>query len=138
VQTVQCAEFAWPRDSTQEHYERQYIGAGVYVFMCVLSLMGVALALVFLVINIVFRSHRCVHAPFSRSSTDKGCSFIRMSSPNLNNLIIVGSILVYVSVYVLGIDTRQVSEDAFAVVCYVSLVRVQQECDAPHRLRYGR
>jgi gamma-aminobutyric acid type B receptor len=42
-----------------------------------------------------------------------------MSSPNLNNLIIVGSMLVYLSVYILGVDTRQVDDDGFTLFCYV-------------------
>ena len=44
---------------------------------------------------------------------------VKMSSPNLNNLIILGGILVYLFVAVSGLDTNLVSEDTFGVLCYV-------------------
>lgn len=43
-----------------------------------------------------------------------------MSSPNMNNLIIAGSICTYVSVILHGFDTRFVSPDTFVTLCYVS------------------
>lgn len=42
-----------------------------------------------------------------------------MSSPNMNNLIIIGSICAYVSIFLLGLDTRFVSQKAFERLCYV-------------------
>lgn len=42
-----------------------------------------------------------------------------MSSPNMNNIIIVGSILTYISVVLLGFDTRFVSSQTFITLCYV-------------------
>ncbi|VDD92318.1 unnamed protein product [Enterobius vermicularis] len=45
--------------------------------------------------------------------------FIKMSSPNLNNLIIAGSICTYASIILLGIDTRLVNRDCFVSLCYV-------------------
>lgn len=46
--------------------------------------------------------------------------FIKMSSPNMNNLIIAGSILTYASVVLLGIDTRMANEVTYNVLCTVS------------------
>lgn len=45
--------------------------------------------------------------------------YIKMSSPNMNNLIIAGSICTYISVILLGFDTRFVSPDTFVTLCYV-------------------
>lgn len=42
-----------------------------------------------------------------------------MSSPNMNNLIIAGSLLCYGSVLLLGLDSGSVGEDGFAQLCYV-------------------
>ena len=42
---------------------------------------------------------------------------IKMSSPNLNNLIIVGCILCYSSVIILGLDSSITSETAFPYIC---------------------
>lgn len=41
-----------------------------------------------------------------------------MSSPNLNNIIIAGSICTFASVIMLGLDTRIVSPDVFVWLCY--------------------
>ncbi|PIO61453.1 7 transmembrane receptor, partial [Teladorsagia circumcincta] len=43
-----------------------------------------------------------------------------MSSPNLNNLIIVGSMCTFASVVLLGIDTRILSNENFVKLCYDS------------------
>ena len=40
-----------------------------------------------------------------------------MSSPNLNNLIIIGCILCYSSVIILGLDSSNTSEEAFPYIC---------------------
>ena len=45
--------------------------------------------------------------------------FIKMSSPNLNNIIIAGSICTFASVIMLGLDTRIVSPDGFVWLCYM-------------------
>ena len=47
------------------------------------------------------------------------CRFIKMSSPNMNNLIIVGCILSYLGVIVLGVDGRLVAPDNFHYLCSV-------------------
>lgn len=46
-----------------------------------------------------------------------------MSSPNMNNLIIVGSICAYFAVFLLGLDTRFVSPKIFQKLCYVILFK---------------
>ena len=40
-----------------------------------------------------------------------------MSSPNMNNLIIIGCILTYISVILLGLDSNLTSEAAFPYIC---------------------
>ncbi len=42
---------------------------------------------------------------------------IKMSSPNLNNLIIVGCILTYTSVVLIGLDSHLTSVDSFHYIC---------------------
>ena len=43
-----------------------------------------------------------------------------MSSPYLNNLIIIGCILTYTSVILLGLDSGLTSESNFPFICAVS------------------
>ena len=47
---------------------------------------------------------------------------IKMSSPNLNNLIIVGCLLCYSSVIILGLDSSLTSEPAFRYICTVKVL----------------
>ena len=45
------------------------------------------------------------------------CRQIKMSSPNMNNLIITGCMLSYTSVIVLGLDSHLTSIEAFPYIC---------------------
>lgn len=45
--------------------------------------------------------------------------YIRMSSPNLNNLIILGCVLIYISGGLIGIDGENASEKTHERVCQV-------------------
>ncbi|GFQ88031.1 gamma-aminobutyric acid type B receptor subunit 2 [Trichonephila clavata] len=74
------------------------------VFICVtaLAILGVILALTFLSFNLYYRKIK----------------FIKLSSPNLNNFVIVGCILVYITVILLGMDHGTLlSDDHFRIVC---------------------
>ncbi|XP_042218795.1 uncharacterized protein LOC121863980 isoform X3 [Homarus americanus] len=59
------------------------------------------MASIFLAINIRYRNQR----------------YIKMSSPYLNNMIIVGCILTYTSVILLGLDSELTSETSFPYIC---------------------
>uniref|UniRef100_F1KTE2 Gamma-aminobutyric acid type B receptor subunit 2 n=1 Tax=Ascaris suum TaxID=6253 RepID=F1KTE2_ASCSU len=91
-----------PLDATIVVHQRQYITYPLFILMSLFAAVGVALALLFLSINIRYRNHR----------------FIKMSSPNMNNLIIAGSMCTYISVVLLGLDTRIVSPQGFVTICY--------------------
>ncbi|KAK6750343.1 hypothetical protein RB195_002364 [Necator americanus] len=92
-----------PLDATVIERKREYISNLLFIVMSFLALIGISVALIFLFVNIKYRNHR----------------FIKMSSPNLNNLIIVGSMCTYASVILLGIDTRILSNENFVQLCYV-------------------
>lgn len=74
--------------------------------MTSLACVGVALALTFLAFNLHFRKLKT----------------IKLSSPKLSNITLVGCILVYAAVVLLGLDhsTLPASESAFSTVCTVS------------------
>ncbi|XP_070573335.1 gamma-aminobutyric acid type B receptor subunit 2-like isoform X2 [Ptychodera flava] len=73
----------------------------LYIVMCCLSYIGIMLAFMFLFFNMKFRKHR----------------YIKMSSPYINNLIIIGGILCYSSIFVIGLDSPSISDFAFEMVC---------------------
>ncbi|KAL3841947.1 hypothetical protein ACJMK2_020024 [Sinanodonta woodiana] len=85
---------------------RRYIQGvpnSVYISICTLAGLGIMMACFFLGINIYFRKHR----------------FIKMSSPNMNNLIIVGCILSYLSVFLLGTDGSFIPENYHHFICTI-------------------
>lgn len=48
-------------------------------------------------------------------------SHIKLSSPNLNNVIILGCVLIYISVYMIAIDGKLVDSSTLTGLCRVSL-----------------
>lgn len=48
--------------------------------------------------------------------------YIKLSSPKLNDMALIGCILVYTSVILFGLDDENVKEEHFAVICSVSRI----------------
>ncbi|KAM7363585.1 gamma-aminobutyric acid type B receptor subunit 2 isoform 1-T1 [Cochliomyia hominivorax] len=90
-----------PKDRTLIYIEHSQVNLTIYIISASASVIGVIIACVFLAFNIKYRNQR----------------YIKMSSPHLNNLIIVGCILTYLSVIFLGLDTTLSSVAAFPYIC---------------------
>ncbi|EFX81964.1 gamma-aminobutyric acid B receptor, partial [Daphnia pulex] len=90
-----------PRDRTIQTVEPSRISVPVFVTLTIVAALGIVLASSFLAINIRFRNQR----------------YIKMSSPYLNNTIIIGCLLTYTSVILLGLDSHLTSESALPVIC---------------------
>lgn len=90
-----------PIDYTIQKLTPFRINRTLFIVISVLAILGVILACIFLAINLKFRNQR----------------YIKMSSPYLNNLIIIGCILTYLSVIILGLDSSLTSEQNFAIIC---------------------
>nr|XP_006813974.1 PREDICTED: gamma-aminobutyric acid type B receptor subunit 2-like [Saccoglossus kowalevskii] len=75
----------------------------LYVIMGSFSYLGIMTALMFLFFNMKFRKHR----------------YIKMSSPFLNNLIIIGGIICYSYIYLLGLDGININDRTFENICTV-------------------
>ncbi|KAG1701389.1 Gamma-aminobutyric acid type B receptor subunit 2 [Nymphon striatum] len=68
----------------------------------VLSIIGIIVAIVFLIFNIFFTKLK----------------YIKLSSPKLNNMVVVGCILVYIAVILLGVDNGTFPlEKYFTTLC---------------------
>lgn len=78
-----------PKDRTLRIIELSQVNPTVYFILAIVSGLGICMASVFLGFNIKYRNQR----------------YIKMSSPHLNNLIIVGCMLTYSSVIFLGLDS---------------------------------
>ena len=92
-----------PRDHTIKVKLLNKISSTVFLAMSCLALVGILLAMLFLFFNIRFRKHR----------------FIKMSSPYLNNLIIIGCLFSYTSIFFLGEYEDLITKSFFRYVCVV-------------------
>ncbi|XP_033640526.1 gamma-aminobutyric acid type B receptor subunit 1-like isoform X2 [Asterias rubens] len=90
-----------PADSVLEKELPQTISADLFIGMTALAIVGVVLAAGFLRFNIHYRNRR----------------YIKMSSPKMNNLILVGGMLMYLSIVFNGLDTSRVSHQAYIWTC---------------------
>ncbi|XP_043477388.1 gamma-aminobutyric acid type B receptor subunit 2 [Leptopilina heterotoma] len=90
-----------PKDRTLHIIEHSTVNIKIYAALASAASVGIVMAVVFLAINIKYRNQR----------------YIKMSSPHLNNLIIVGCILTYSSVIFLGLDSQLSSVTAFPYIC---------------------
>ncbi|CAF2113067.1 unnamed protein product [Rotaria magnacalcarata] len=98
-----------PNDRINRIERDQRISVLTYTIIAIISGTGILLAIGFFVFNIVFRTHR----------------FIRMSSPQINNLIIAGCILAYTSVLLMGIDSTLLGErSSEAAMNFICAIRV--------------
>ncbi|XP_033640706.1 gamma-aminobutyric acid type B receptor subunit 1-like [Asterias rubens] len=90
-----------PIDLIIEQEDYQTISLGVFLTGTIFAVFGIILACCFLAFNIHFRKLRV----------------IKMSSPNINNLMLIGGILAYVSIIFLGIDMAIAPKDTLAWMC---------------------
>ncbi|XP_011871039.1 PREDICTED: gamma-aminobutyric acid type B receptor subunit 2-like isoform X1 [Vollenhovia emeryi] len=90
-----------PKDRTVRIIEHSTVDITLYAVLASAASVGIVMASIFLAINIRYRNQR----------------YIKMSSPHLNNLIIIGCMLTYSSVIFLGLDSQLSSVAAFPYIC---------------------
>ncbi|XP_045467345.1 gamma-aminobutyric acid type B receptor subunit 2 [Harmonia axyridis] len=90
-----------PKDRTLLIIEHTRVNKTVYAILASLAICGIIMASVFLGFNIKYRNQR----------------YIKMSSPQLNNLIIIGCMLTYTSIVFLGLDSGLSSIETFPYIC---------------------
>ncbi|KAJ8044805.1 Gamma-aminobutyric acid type B receptor subunit 1 [Holothuria leucospilota] len=121
VHNVATDELAWigdiiwpggevPLDHTRQIiFQKVEIYEGIpfiaYIITCCIATLGMLLAIVCLVFNITYRKQR----------------FIKMSSPNLNSLIIIGCILIYASACMAGWDDPTIDGVIILRLCQIRL-----------------
>ncbi|GMS96512.1 hypothetical protein PENTCL1PPCAC_18687, partial [Pristionchus entomophagus] len=101
LNSTKYAGWSATADQTFIDHRTERISDTLRVAFSLLAVVGIILSLLFLIVNVRYRNHR----------------FIKMSSPNLNNVIIIGSIFTYSSVILLGIDTQIIEKDHFPFLC---------------------
>ncbi|XP_077984666.1 gamma-aminobutyric acid type B receptor subunit 2-like [Glandiceps talaboti] len=93
-----------PRDEDRTEIQIQVISFVLFITMTVLAGSGIIMAVGLLVFNIFYRNER----------------LIKMSSPNLNNVIIIGCFLAFVTISLLGMDRNIMQTDTqLAILCQI-------------------
>ncbi|KAH9505704.1 Gamma-aminobutyric acid type B receptor subunit 2 [Bulinus truncatus] len=103
-----CHKIYWkdervPKDEQVVLARPKTIDKFVFYTSSGLCVMGVVIAVCFLSYNLYHRRLK----------------YIKLSSPMLNNVAVVGCILVYLAVIMLGLDDRTLSEEVFPIICTV-------------------
>ncbi|XP_070553587.1 gamma-aminobutyric acid type B receptor subunit 1-like isoform X2 [Ptychodera flava] len=102
-----CVPVEWqggkvPSDQLMIIDEIVHINRIAFLSITLLSVSGIFLALLFLLFNCRYRNTK----------------YIKLSSPNLNNLVIIGSILVYICLILLGMNSTIVSDNyVLSIIC---------------------
>ncbi|CAF3928470.1 unnamed protein product, partial [Rotaria sordida] len=86
-----------PRDRTNQTIVFEHIYLSVFISITICSGIGLIISISLFVFNIHFRKHR----------------YIRMSSPVLNNIILGGCMLAYISMILLGINSSLFPQTIF-------------------------
>ncbi|XP_052282516.1 gamma-aminobutyric acid type B receptor subunit 2-like isoform X2 [Dreissena polymorpha] len=103
---ITCRPIVWtggraPRDKTVLVARRKKIQTTAYLCVSTISVCGLALATGFLAFNLCHRKLR----------------YIKLSSPKLNNMAVVGCMLVYTGIVSLGYDDSEVEPTYFSILC---------------------
>nr|XP_006824239.1 PREDICTED: gamma-aminobutyric acid type B receptor subunit 2-like [Saccoglossus kowalevskii] len=104
-----CVPILWqdgkvPRDRLLVIEEIVHIDGIAFTCITLMSIGGVLISILFLLFNLRYRNTK----------------FIKLSSPNLNNLVIIGSILVYLCLILLGLNSTIVKNTTIlTVLCSV-------------------
>ncbi|XP_068685324.1 gamma-aminobutyric acid type B receptor subunit 2-like isoform X2 [Montipora foliosa] len=90
-----------PSDQAKLILQLMTISPVLYGVMCSITILCIILAVCFLAFNIKLRHYR----------------YIQMSSPRLNDTIIAGSITMYLSVFLFGLDGNLLSSSQYSITC---------------------
>ncbi|XP_038049616.1 gamma-aminobutyric acid type B receptor subunit 2-like [Patiria miniata] len=94
-----------PHDEIRREERLVIISPSAFVAICAMCGLGIVLACALLIFNIALRKQR----------------IIKLSSPNINNLIIMGSLMTYISVILNGLDREKVGAENMDHVCRAQL-----------------
>ncbi|KAJ8044510.1 Gamma-aminobutyric acid type B receptor subunit 1 [Holothuria leucospilota] len=89
-------DFIWHGEVPTDRTQAKEVGLqrGAYRVLSMCAYLGIILAISFLTFNILARNHRN----------------LKLSSPNMNNLIVIGCILIYISICILGMEVVDPNE----------------------------
>ncbi|KAI3382081.1 hypothetical protein SNEBB_008077 [Seison nebaliae] len=92
-----------PFDHTKIRMEKLAISKLALILMSTISCIGYIMAIMFLIFNLMYRKHR----------------FVKMSSPHMNNLLILGCMFSYIGVVLMGFDQNFLNDLTYRIMCSV-------------------
>ncbi|KAL7887093.1 hypothetical protein AOLI_G00048140 [Acnodon oligacanthus] len=93
------------RDHTHVYPQRMEISMVLYSILASISVLGILMTIVFLFFNIQNCNHRVA----------------QISSPSLNSLLILGTLLSYSFIFLFGLDGSYVPEGVFDALCAIRI-----------------
>ncbi|XP_054755392.2 gamma-aminobutyric acid type B receptor subunit 2-like [Lytechinus pictus] len=90
-----------PKDADSHQIVTEQVSRELFISMLTFSIIGIVIAICFLFFNIFYRDEK----------------LIKMSSPNMNNIIIGGCILTYITAIILGVDIGLLDQNGLKVIC---------------------
>ncbi|XP_052233278.1 gamma-aminobutyric acid type B receptor subunit 1-like [Dreissena polymorpha] len=91
-----------PRDSTHFVNEEQVLPPYIYITMCCLAGIGMMFTLVCFIFNIIYRNNKIV----------------KLSSPNINNVLLLGCFMCYATVFIKTTETDNAAVCEARVFCF--------------------
>ncbi|CAH1786256.1 unnamed protein product [Owenia fusiformis] len=90
-----------PSDRTEVVKQLRTVSQVLFFAMCILAAVGIIAGLACLVFNTMHRHSR----------------YIQLSHPIINNIAVIGCMICFLCVFLVGLDGRYVSEDKFDLLC---------------------
>ncbi|KAL9965837.1 hypothetical protein ACROYT_G029691 [Oculina patagonica] len=90
-----------PSDRAKLVVQSMTVSSALYGVVCAINVLCIILAVCFLIFNIKLRHYR----------------YIKMSSPRLNDTIVIGCITMYLAVFLFGLDGNLVSPGQYSANC---------------------
>ncbi|KAH3804277.1 hypothetical protein DPMN_132561 [Dreissena polymorpha] len=91
-----------PRDSAQTIQKEKFVPMSLYLTMYILAGIGIIFTIACFVFNVFWRKHRIV----------------KMSSPNINSILLVGCLLMYVTIVIKTMATTSKTVCAVRLFCF--------------------
>ncbi|ELT92412.1 hypothetical protein CAPTEDRAFT_123994 [Capitella teleta] len=89
-----------PSDSSIIVIDQMFVSDKLYAALCLFASLGILQCVGFLIFNVIFRTRRV----------------IKMSSPNINNIVLLGCVLCYSTVFFADVENSRLSGEGSCVI----------------------
>ena len=110
-----------PVDTERSVVRRVVLSVAEIAVMTIACVLGLVLASFFLTFNVIYRHERYVRAAIDQQSWSEwhSSSYIKLSSPKLNNVMVIGAMHIYISILLFVFDQCFLQYDLLGHACMV-------------------